>query len=114
MFPQTPPSVVKMENYSPKTRPRTPILFINNSSKATYKYFNYFGPWTADVQGPPLNSSMMIVIMTILNDRPVPTRALTGRAHCRHTPRPPAGANLKFRELFAAHPSPAGSLKKRK
>ena len=46
------PSVVKLAKTYPKTRPRAPILFISGFLKATYKYFKYFGPWTAFVQGP--------------------------------------------------------------
>jgi len=45
---------------------------------------------------------MMIVIMTILNDRPVKIRAQVQRAHSRRTARPPSGKNFKFREPFAA------------
>jgi hypothetical protein len=70
---------LKLENFPPKNRPFTPILFTSRFSKATCKYFNYFGPWTAFVQGPPLYSSMMNVIKTPLNDRPVPSPALAGR-----------------------------------
>jgi hypothetical protein len=132
--PQIPPSVVKMENESPKNHPWAPFLYTSIFTKAIYKYFNYFGPWTADVQGPPLNSPMMIVIMTILNDRPVPTRAqprpLVARASspagCGGVSPPPSpnpacntwdhacpkpsaqslpfGPNFKFLELFAPLP----------
>jgi hypothetical protein len=60
-----------------KISPKPPFLFISDFSTAAYNYFNYFGPWTADVQGPPLNSCVMNVIMTALKDRPVkkPARA---------------------------------------
>ena len=40
-----------------KTLPWAYFLFISGFSKAAYKYFNYFGPWTAFVQGPLLNWS---------------------------------------------------------
>ena len=57
---------------TPKTHPPLgSILFINNFGKAAYKYFNDFGPWTADVQGPLLNSHVMNVVMTALAPRPV-------------------------------------------
>ena len=52
----------KPPKYSSKTRHRTPILFISGISKAVYKYFNYFGPWPAFVQGPPLQSLVMNVM----------------------------------------------------
>ena len=38
------------------------------------KFLNYFGPWTADVQGPLLNSCVMNVVMTALAARPVKNR----------------------------------------
>jgi len=51
---------------------------------------------------------MMIVIKTILNDRPVKTRALPLLAHFRPTPRPPSRTILKFPELFSpTRPGPA-------
>ena len=53
-----------------------PILFISGFSQAAYKYFNIFGPWTADVQGPLLNLCAMRVIMTASAARPVKTRSL--------------------------------------
>jgi hypothetical protein len=53
-----------------------PILFISGFWKAAYKYFNYFGPWTAFVQGPLLNLCLMNVITTALNGRPVKNRSL--------------------------------------
>jgi len=74
-----------------------------------------FGPWTADVQGPRLNSCVMNVILTTLNDRPVTNRALNHRP-----PRPPCGPIFKFPVLSSTFlpsrpwPSPknhAGSQK---
>jgi hypothetical protein len=60
----------------PKTGPRGLILFISGFSKAACKYFNYFGPWIADVQGPLLNSCVMNVIATTVTGRPVKNLAV--------------------------------------
>jgi hypothetical protein len=126
--------VAKLKKSSPKNRHQAPILFISSFSKATYKYFNYFGPWTADVQGPLLNSCVMNVIKTVVRARPVKNRAvITGGAGvlaCGLWRRPaatrmkpkallaqsqalrdqihPCGPNLKFRELFRHHPARPG------
>jgi hypothetical protein len=53
---------------------KPPNLFISGFPKATYNYFYYFGPWTAFVQGPPLNSCVMNVITTTFTGRPVKNR----------------------------------------
>ena len=58
--------MVELRSFSPKTRLRSPILFISNFGKAAYKYFKYFGPWTADVHGPLLKLCVMNVVMTAL------------------------------------------------
>ena len=58
--------------------PPGPVFFISGFFQAAYKYFNNFGPWTAVVQGPPLNSCVMTVVMTTLAGRPVANRAGNG------------------------------------
>jgi len=75
--------------FSPKTGHQAPVLFISGFSKAAYNYFNYFGPWTADVQGPLLNSCVMKVGMTALAARPVKSRGV-GVLACRLPHRPGA------------------------
>ena len=115
----------ELTNSSPKTHPWLHILFISSLIKAAYKFFNYFAPWTAIVQGPLLNSCVMNVIMTIVNDRPVRGRTLPRRtllplvaqasspAGCGGVSPPPnSEPNFKFRELFRRPPVPGWSLEK--
>jgi len=66
-----------------------------------------FGPWTADVQGPRLNSCVMNVILTTLNDRPVTNRALNHRP-----PRPAAqSSSFQYFPVLFCPPGP-GHLQK--
>jgi hypothetical protein len=91
-----------------KTRSPAPFLFISGFSKATYKYFNFFGPWTAFVQGPLLNSCVMNVIMTNINDHPVKNRMPIQRAHFARAPRLPSGNKLEVSCTFSStRPGPA-------
>jgi len=60
----------RAEKFIAKTCRRAPILFISSLCKAAYNYFNFFGPWTADVQGPRLNLSSMKVKTTSIGGRP--------------------------------------------
>ena len=69
--------VVELTNLSPKIRDQASFSFISGFSKATCKYFNYFGPWTADVQGPPPQLSPMSLALPSYNGNPPPTRAAT-------------------------------------
>jgi len=59
--------------------PPGPVFFISGFFQAAYKYFNNFGPWTADVQGPRLNSCVMTVVMTTLAGRSVANRRAAAR-----------------------------------
>jgi hypothetical protein len=103
------PSVVKLAKLIQKIRHRTSILFISSFEKAAYKYFNYFGPWTADVHGPLLNSCVMNVIMTVAKARPVKNRAVppcgAGVLACGLGRRPAATA-MKPTALLAQSPAP--------
>jgi len=93
--------VLKLTNLPPKTRHRTPVLFISGFSKAAYKYFNFFGPWTAFVQGPLINLCVMNVKMTVSADLPVNHRVPHPHARAPRSLRPASGKNLKFLELFS-------------
>ena len=64
------------------------------------KYFNYFGPWTADVQGPLLNSCEMNVVMTTLAGRPVKNRQLPRALPSAH----PRAQTSSFSNFFTALP----------
>ena len=67
--------VLALANLLPKSHPRAFILFTSGFWKATCKFFNYFGPWTADVQGPLLNLSPMSMDMPVSHGCPPPARA---------------------------------------
>jgi hypothetical protein len=90
--------------FSSKTRPRTPILFKSGFSKVTYNYFNYFGPWTADVHGPLLNLCVMNVITTALNDRPVKNPGPVRRDPMAAAPARPPGQTSSFQNFFGLQP----------
>ena len=90
-----------------KTPHLAPVLFISSFGKAVYKYFNNFGPWTADVQGPLLNSCLMNVVMTTSAAFPAPIRAPRRHARAAHAAGPASNFNLKFLVLFPAHQSRA-------
>ena len=85
--------VLALANLLPKSHPRAFILFTSGFWKATCKFFNYFGPWTADVQDPLLNLSPMSMVMPVSHGCPPPTRAVV-------PPCPDAGQN----SLVAASP----------
>jgi len=68
------------------------------------KYFKQFEPWTADVQGPPLNFSLMKVVKTIMPGRPAQNRALLRPARVQLRHRPPSVSIFKFRVLFPPGP----------
>ena len=104
------PSVVKLAKLIQKTRHRTSILFISSFEKAAYKYFNYFGPWTADVQGPPLNSCVMNVVKTDSKGRPVKNRTLPRRAPAPLAAPRPAALTSSFAYFFTIPPGSAPQI----
>ena len=67
--------VLALANLLPKSHPRAFILFTSGFWNATCNYFNCFGPWTADVQGPLLNLSPMSMVMPASHGNPPPARA---------------------------------------
>ena len=71
------------------------------------KYFNYFGPWTADVHHPLLKLPVMNVITTALNDRPVKKRG-AGVLACRLPHRPGACLFSPRAQLVAPKPPSDG------
>ena len=76
-----------------KSSQKPPNLVISSFGKATYNYFNYFGPWTAFVQGPPLNlSPMKVPIASFSGRRPVRERTFR-RARPLAVPSPIAGCH---------------------
>jgi len=80
-------------------------LCLFNTLLAIKNILNYFGPWTADVQGPLLNSCVMKVVMTALAGRPGKIRRV-GVLACR-LPHHPGGCPI----LPGAHrPEPRAPL----
>jgi len=85
-------------------------------SKPFKKNLKHFSPWTADVQGPLLNSCVMKVVKTIVKAHPVKNPAdapcaFPAETPPRHLCLPRAQSlsrspNFKFREHFPPPPCP--------
>ena len=68
-------------------------------------FFKKMGPWTADVQGPLLNSCVMNVVLTTLAAHPVKNPGAARRAYLASPSARPLGQSSSFPNIFPALPA---------